>query len=48
MIVNQAIGLLESVGVSDARSVLAPVIRSSIEVALAAGHKPIDPSELLG
>jgi hypothetical protein len=34
--------------VADARSVLAPVIRSSIEVALAAGHKPIDPSELLG
>jgi predicted short-subunit dehydrogenase-like oxidoreductase (DUF2520 family) len=48
MIVNQAIGLLESVGIDDPRSVLAPVIRSSIEVALAAGHKPIDPSELLG
>jgi hypothetical protein len=34
--------------VSDARSILAPVVRSSVEVAIAAGHKPIDPSELLG
>ena len=47
LIVNQSIGLLESVGVENARSVLAPVIRSAVEEALADGHVPIDPEELL-
>jgi predicted short-subunit dehydrogenase-like oxidoreductase (DUF2520 family) len=47
LIVNQSIGLLESVGVENARSVLAPVIRSAVEEALAEGHVPIDPEELL-
>lgn len=48
MIVNQAVGLLESVGVENARGVLGPVIRSSVEQALAEGHRPLDPDELLG
>jgi predicted short-subunit dehydrogenase-like oxidoreductase (DUF2520 family) len=47
LIVNQSIGLLESVGIENARSVLAPVIRSAVEEALAEGHVPIDPEELL-
>jgi predicted short-subunit dehydrogenase-like oxidoreductase (DUF2520 family) len=47
LIVNQSIGLLESMGIENARSVLAPVIRSAVEEALAEGHIPIDPEELL-
>ena len=48
MIVNQAIGLLEGAGIDNARGVLGPVLRSSVEQALAEGHKPLDPDELLG
>ena len=47
MIVNQAIGLLEEIGVDDARGVIAPTIRSAVEQALAKGHQPLDPEELL-
>jgi predicted short-subunit dehydrogenase-like oxidoreductase (DUF2520 family) len=47
MIVNQAIGLLEEIGVDDARGVIAPTIRSAVEQALAKGHQPLDPDELL-
>lgn len=47
LIVNQSIGLLESVGIENPRSVLAPLIRSAVEEALAEGHVPIDPEELL-
>ena len=47
LIVNQSIGLLESVGVENARVVLGPLIRSAVEEALAEGHTPIDPEELL-
>ena len=47
LIVNQSIGLLESLGIENPRSVLAPVIRSAVEEALAEGHVPIDPEELL-
>jgi predicted short-subunit dehydrogenase-like oxidoreductase (DUF2520 family) len=48
MIVNQAIGLLEEVGLSDPRAVIAPVVRSAVEQALASGHQPFDPDELAG
>ena len=48
MIVSQAIGLLEGAGIDNARGVLGPVLRSSVEQALAEGHKPLDPEELLG
>ena len=47
LIVNQSIGLLEEIGIEPAAAVLAPLIRSTVEVALAQGHKPIDPNELL-
>ena len=47
LVVNQSIGLLEGVGIDNARDVLAPVVRSSVEQALAAGHRAIDPDELL-
>ena len=47
MIVNQAIGLLEEIGVEDARGVIAPTVRSAVEQALAKGHQPLDPEELL-
>ena len=48
LVVNQAIGLLEEVGLSDARAVIAPVLRSAVEQALASGHQPFDPDELTG
>ncbi|MEO0049192.1 MAG: hypothetical protein RL556_524, partial [Actinomycetota bacterium] len=48
LIVNQAIGLLEEINVADARGVLAPVIRSSVEQALAEGHHKLEPDDLLG
>lgn len=47
MIVSQAIGLLQEIGVPDPRAVLAPIIRTSVEQALAEGHHPIEPDELL-
>lgn len=47
LIVNQSIGLLASVGVENPRAVLGPLIRSAVEEALADGHTPIDPQELL-
>jgi predicted short-subunit dehydrogenase-like oxidoreductase (DUF2520 family) len=47
LVVNQSIGLLESIGVEHARVVLGPVIRSAVEEALADGHTPINPEELL-
>lgn len=47
LIVNQSIGLLESIGIEHARVVLGPLIRSAVEEALAEGHTPINPEELL-
>lgn len=47
MVVSQAIGLLEEIGVKDPRSVVAPIVRSAVEQALAAGYTPIDPEDLL-
>lgn len=47
LIVNQAIGLLESVGTANARALLGPLIYSAVDEALADGHTPIDPEELL-
>jgi len=48
LIVNQAIGILEEIGIEDARGLIAPVVRTSVEQALAAGHKPIAPEDLIG
>lgn len=47
MVVNQSIGLLESLQLENAREILAPVVRSSVEQALAAGHRAIEPDEFL-
>lgn len=47
MIVNQAIGLLEEIEVENPRSILAPIIRSSIEQALADGHQKLEPEDLI-
>jgi predicted short-subunit dehydrogenase-like oxidoreductase (DUF2520 family) len=47
LIVNQSIGLLESIGIEHARVVLGPLIRNAVEEALADGHTPINPEELL-
>ncbi len=48
MVVSQAIGLLEEIGVNDPRAVVAPIVRSAVEQALAEGHVPLDPDGLLG
>ena len=42
LVVNQAIGLLEQIGVGDARGVIGPVVSASVEQALADGHRSID------
>lgn len=47
MVVSQSIGLLEEIGVADPRAVVAPIVRSAVEQALAEGHVPINPDELL-
>ena len=48
MVVNQAIGLLEEAGISNARGIIAPSVRSAVERALDDGHQPIDPNLLMG
>jgi predicted short-subunit dehydrogenase-like oxidoreductase (DUF2520 family) len=45
MVVSQAIGLLESAGVEGARDIIGPVVRSSVERALADGHIGLDPDD---
>lgn len=46
MIVNQSIGLLEEIGIENARGVIGPVIRSSVDAALRDGHIDVDPTDL--
>jgi predicted short-subunit dehydrogenase-like oxidoreductase (DUF2520 family) len=46
LIVSQAIGLLEEAGVENPRGLLAPIVRTSVEQALAEGHQPLDPEAL--
>lgn len=48
MVINQAIGLLNEIDVPVAREILGPLVRSSVEHALADGYKPIEPDELMG
>jgi predicted short-subunit dehydrogenase-like oxidoreductase (DUF2520 family) len=48
MIVNQAIGLLEQVGVENPALVIAPVIESAVDQALSKGHRQIKPEDLIG
>ena len=47
MVVSQAIGLLEAAGVENAREIIGPVVRSSVERALADGHIGLDPDEIM-
>jgi predicted short-subunit dehydrogenase-like oxidoreductase (DUF2520 family) len=47
LIVNQAIGLLEEIDLENPREILAPIIRSSVEQALADGHQKLEPDDLL-
>ena len=46
MVVNQAIGVMETAGISNAREIVGPIVRGAIESAVARGHQDIDPSEL--
>jgi predicted short-subunit dehydrogenase-like oxidoreductase (DUF2520 family) len=46
MIVNQAIGLLAEAGIENPRSLLSPIIRTSVERALMDGYQPLDPESL--
>ena len=46
MIVNQAIGLLEEAGIENSRGLLAPIVRTAVEQALADGHQPLDIEDL--
>jgi predicted short-subunit dehydrogenase-like oxidoreductase (DUF2520 family) len=48
MIVNQAIGLLEQAGIENPAAVVAPVVKSAVDQALAKGHRRIDPEDLIG
>lgn len=48
LVINQAIGLLNEINVPVARNVLGPLVRSSVEHALADGYRPIEPDELIG
>lgn len=46
MVVSQAIGLLEAAGVENARDIIGPVVRSSVDRALADGHVGLDPDDV--
>jgi len=48
LVVNQAIGLLNEIEVVSARELLGPLIRSSVEAALAEGFQDIQPEDLEG
>jgi predicted short-subunit dehydrogenase-like oxidoreductase (DUF2520 family) len=46
MVVSQAIGLLEEAGVENARAIIGPVVKSSVDRALADGHVGLDPDDV--
>ena len=46
MVVSQAIGLLEAAGVENARDIIGPVVRSSVDRALADGHASLNPDDV--
>ena len=47
MVVNQAIGLLEDAGIENAREIIGPVVRSSVDRALSDGRVGLDPDDIL-
>ena len=46
LVVNQAIGLLEEAGIENARDIIGPVVKSSVDRALSNGHVSLDPNDL--
>jgi predicted short-subunit dehydrogenase-like oxidoreductase (DUF2520 family) len=46
LVVNQAIGLMESAGIVDAKEVVGPLIRGAIDSAIARGHHELDPQDV--
>lgn len=48
LVINQAIGLLNQINVTEARNVLGPLVRSSVEAALADGYHAVEPDDLIG
>jgi predicted short-subunit dehydrogenase-like oxidoreductase (DUF2520 family) len=46
MVINQAIGILADIDIPGARDVLGPLVRSSVEHALADGYRPFSPEDL--
>ncbi|MFM2384971.1 MAG: hypothetical protein RL166_845 [Actinomycetota bacterium] len=46
LVVSQAIGLLEEAGVENARDIIGPVVKSSVDRALADGHVGLDPDDV--
>lgn len=46
LVVSQAIGLLEAAGVENARDIIGPVVKSSVDRALAEGHVGLDPDDV--
>jgi len=47
LVVSQAIGLLEEAGIENARDIIGPVVKSSVDRALSNGHVSIDPNDIL-
>ena len=48
LVVNQAIGILQQIGIRDPRGVIGPVVRASVEKALDDGHRKLDPKDASG
>jgi hypothetical protein len=47
LVVSQAIGLLEEAGIENARDIIGPVVKSSVDRALSNGHIGLDPEHIL-
>ncbi len=47
LVVNQAIGLLSEINISHSRELLATLLHSSVDGALAEGYQPIEPGDLV-
>jgi predicted short-subunit dehydrogenase-like oxidoreductase (DUF2520 family) len=46
MVINQATGILADIDIPGARDVLGPLVRSSVEHALADGYRPFNPDDI--
>ncbi len=45
LVVNQAIGILQQIGIRDPRGVIGPVVRASVETAFDDGPRKLDPQD---